>query len=168
MDNTTTGHGARTGGVHVALELRSPGEEDHTFKETDDIRLVGGSSRCSGLLQVKRQGAWRQEDDRGWDLKLADEVCRHLDCGSVVRASSSFQKPSWRINPSCINLKSRPRKCLTKRSSHLLTSLEITCSDSVRLVNGTSLCSGRLEVKSNQCGPQCVKMTLTSRCRGGL
>ncbi|XP_038551142.1 scavenger receptor cysteine-rich type 1 protein M130-like [Micropterus salmoides] len=126
------------------------GEEDHTFKETDDIRLVGGSSRCSGLLQVKRQGAWRQEDDRGWDLKLADEVCRHLDCGSVVRASSSFQKPSWRINPSCINLKSRPRKCLTKRSSHLLTSLEITCSDSVRLVNGTSLCSGRLEVKSNQ------------------
>ncbi|XP_045928809.1 scavenger receptor cysteine-rich type 1 protein M160-like [Micropterus dolomieu] len=125
-------------------------EEDHTFKETDDIRLVGGSSRCSGLLQVKRQGVWRQEDDRGWDLKLADEVCRQLDCGSVVRASSSFQKPSWRIKPSCINFKSRPRKCLTKRSSHLLTSLEISCSDSVRLVNGTSLCSGRLEVKSNQ------------------
>ncbi|XP_074517804.1 CD5 antigen-like [Sebastes fasciatus] len=28
--------------------------------------------------------------------------------------------------------------------------MNLTCSDSVRLVNGTSLCSGRLEVKTNQ------------------
>ncbi|XP_038548457.1 scavenger receptor cysteine-rich type 1 protein M130-like [Micropterus salmoides] len=126
-------------------------EEDDTFKEIDDIRLLGGSSRCSGLLQVKSQGVWREVDDRGWDLKLADEVCRQLDCGSAVQASSASPTSSspWSIPPSCLNSKSRLRKCLTKRSKTFSASLEIICSESVRLVNGTSLCSGRLEVKSN-------------------
>ncbi|XP_038549771.1 scavenger receptor cysteine-rich type 1 protein M160-like isoform X2 [Micropterus salmoides] len=127
-------------------------EEDHTLKETDNIRLVGGSSRCSGLLQLKRQGDWSEVDDRDWDLKLADEVCRQLDCGSVVQALSRLPESSfpWSIPPSCLNSKYRLRKCLTKRSTISANVLEIICSESVRLVKGTSLCSGRLEVKSNQ------------------
>ncbi|XP_035851740.1 scavenger receptor cysteine-rich type 1 protein M130-like isoform X2 [Sander lucioperca] len=120
-------------------------------QDIDDIRLFGGSSRCSGVLQVKRQGEWREVDDQNWDLKLADVVCRHLDCGSVVRASSKIDSdPFSSITPSCLESGPRLKKCLTKRSRIRVTSLEITCSDSVRLVNGTSLCSGRLEVKSNQ------------------
>ncbi|XP_039680553.1 scavenger receptor cysteine-rich type 1 protein M130-like isoform X2 [Perca fluviatilis] len=122
-------------------------------KDIDDIRLLGGSSRCSGVLQVKRQGEWAEVDDREWDLKLADVVCRHLDCGSVVQALSkrhSFSDPYSSITSSCLESGPRLKKCLTKRSRTWPTSLEIICSDSVRLVNGTSLCSGRLEVKSNQ------------------
>ncbi|XP_035851726.1 scavenger receptor cysteine-rich type 1 protein M130-like isoform X2 [Sander lucioperca] len=120
-------------------------------KDIDDIRLLGGSSHCSGALQVKRQGVWKEVDDDKWDLKLADVVCRHLDCGSVVRASSKIRSyPFSRIKPSCLESGTRLKKCLTKRSMIEATSLEIICSDSVRLVNGTSLCSGRLEVKSNQ------------------
>ncbi|XP_028429572.1 scavenger receptor cysteine-rich type 1 protein M160 isoform X2 [Perca flavescens] len=120
-------------------------------KDIDEMRLLGGSSRCSGVLQVKRQGEWAEVDDREWDLKLADVVCRHLDCGSVVRASSKRDSnPSSRITPSCLESGSRLKKCLTKRSWIISTSLEIICSDSVRLENGTSLCSGRLEVKSTQ------------------
>ncbi|XP_039680535.1 scavenger receptor cysteine-rich type 1 protein M130-like isoform X2 [Perca fluviatilis] len=122
-------------------------------KDIDDIRLLGGSSRCSGVLQVKRQGVWKEVDDNYWDLKLADVVCRHLDCGSVIQALSkihSYSDPYSSITPSCLESRSRLKKCLTKRSMLQATSLEIICSDSVRLVNGTSLCSGRLEVKSNQ------------------
>ncbi|XP_032396243.1 CD5 antigen-like [Etheostoma spectabile] len=117
-------------------------------EDIDDMRLMGGSSRCSGVLEVKRQGKWREVDDGDWDLKLADVVCRHLDCGSVVRASSKRRsKPSSRITPSCLESGPRLKKCLTKRYQVEATSLEIICSDSVRLVNGTSLCSGRLESK---------------------
>ncbi|XP_044059869.1 scavenger receptor cysteine-rich type 1 protein M130-like [Siniperca chuatsi] len=127
-------------------------EGNDNSEEMKDIHLVGGSSRCSGWLQVKHQGVWRKVNDRNWDLKLADEVCRHLDCGSVVRAVSRFDEYSslWSITPSCLDAESGLTKCLTKRSTTPQTSLEIICSDSVRLVNGNSLCSGRLEVKSNQ------------------
>ncbi|XP_037630441.1 LOW QUALITY PROTEIN: scavenger receptor cysteine-rich type 1 protein M160-like [Sebastes umbrosus] len=120
----------------------------------DAIRLVGGSRRCSGELDVKHQGVWRGVDHRYWDLKSADRVCRYLDCGSVVRTSSTTHpsSPSWTIPPSCLKSESRLKKCLEEWSPNLSfpTILVIICSDSVRLVNGKSLCSGRLEVKSNQ------------------
>ncbi|XP_074497107.1 scavenger receptor cysteine-rich type 1 protein M130-like isoform X1 [Sebastes fasciatus] len=135
----------------------SPGlqtEEHDAFKVFDDIRLVGGSSRCSGDLEVKHQRVWRGVDHRYWDLKSADRVCRYLDCGSVVRTSSTPRppSPSWTIPPSCLKSESRLTKWLEEWSPDLSfpTILVIICSDSVRLVNGKSLCSGRLEVKSNQ------------------
>ncbi|XP_032396114.1 scavenger receptor cysteine-rich type 1 protein M130 isoform X3 [Etheostoma spectabile] len=120
-------------------------------KDIGDMRLMGGSSRCSGVLRMKSQGVWRDVEDWSWNLKSADRICRHLDCGSVVQASTKRRsKPSSRIPPSCPESGPKLKKCLTKRSQVEATSLEIICSDSVRLVNGTSLCSGRLEVKSNQ------------------
>ncbi|XP_036974113.1 scavenger receptor cysteine-rich type 1 protein M130-like [Acanthopagrus latus] len=127
-------------------------DETGTSEEIDDIQLAGGSSRCSGELQVKSQGVWTEVDDRDWNLKLADAVCRHLDCGSVVEVLSinpTFLS-SWRIAPFCLNSGTELRKCFMKRSITPGTSLGIICSDSIRLVNGNSLCSGRLEVKSNQ------------------
>uniref|UniRef100_A0A671TTR9 SRCR domain-containing protein n=1 Tax=Sparus aurata TaxID=8175 RepID=A0A671TTR9_SPAAU len=42
--------------------------------EIHDIQLDGGSSRCSGDLQVKSQGVWTKVDDHDWNLKLADAV----------------------------------------------------------------------------------------------
>ncbi|XP_034720619.1 deleted in malignant brain tumors 1 protein [Etheostoma cragini] len=98
-------------------------------KDIDDIRLMGGSSRCSGVLEVKSQGEWREVGDSNWDLELADVVCRHLDCGSVVGASSKrHSNPSSRITPSCLESGPGLKKCLTKRSRVEATSLEIICS----------------------------------------
>ncbi|XP_034384802.1 scavenger receptor cysteine-rich type 1 protein M130-like [Cyclopterus lumpus] len=131
-------------------------DEQDTFKEITHVRLMGGSSPCSGVLQVKRKRSWTEVDDSNWDLKLADVVCRHLDCGSVVQTSSTSDQmgwrraPSWMLPPSCLESESRLRKCITKRSTIPRARLGIICSESVRLVNGTSLCSGRLEVKSDQ------------------
>lgn len=92
------------------------------------MRLEGGSSRCSGLLQVKRQGIWTEVLDHNWDLKLADVVCRQLDCGSAVQTLSKYWgSTQWRITPSCLKSESVMRKCLTKRSV-TSTSVEIICS----------------------------------------
>ncbi|XP_033986651.1 scavenger receptor cysteine-rich type 1 protein M130, partial [Trematomus bernacchii] len=122
---------------------------------SEPVRLVGGESRCAGDLEVK-QGEWRpvKGSNSLWTLETADVVCRDLDCGSAVslgEREESSKRSVWRIRPACVQSGSALRECaLSVSSSHFLT---VTCSDSVRLVNGTSLCSGRLEVKSNLSNP---------------
>ncbi|XP_070762197.1 scavenger receptor cysteine-rich type 1 protein M130-like [Enoplosus armatus] len=117
-----------------------------------DVRLVGGSSRCTGTLELKHEGEWRPVYDFNWSLKEAAVICRELDCGSVVSAgekkASSNRVYMWRMSSDCVQSGSVLRDCIRPSVSTVI--LELTCSDSVRLVNGTTLCSGRLEVRSNQ------------------
>ncbi|XP_068585941.1 scavenger receptor cysteine-rich type 1 protein M130-like [Cebidichthys violaceus] len=126
-----------------------------TCSDPDDVRLVGGASRCAGGLELKHHGDWKAVDnpDSTWDLKVAAVICRWLDCGSCIstgKRSHSSEQSVWWISSSCVRAKPALKECVTTGYEFSTTSLEITCSDSVRLVNGTGLCSGRLEVKSNQ------------------
>uniref|UniRef100_A0A8C9XLE2 SRCR domain-containing protein n=2 Tax=Sander lucioperca TaxID=283035 RepID=A0A8C9XLE2_SANLU len=74
-----------------------------------------------------------------------------LGCGFAfsTRRQTQIKRESWGITSDCNT--SSLLKCFTE-FTYSTTTIEITCSDSqtVRLVNGTSLCSGRLEVKSTQ------------------
>ncbi|XP_049909703.1 scavenger receptor cysteine-rich type 1 protein M160-like [Epinephelus moara] len=143
------------------LDCRSSGSDRNTcspgkavgLKCSEPVRLVGGDSHCAGTLEVKREGEWRPvtDYDSPWTLKTAGVACRDLDCGSAVsigEREESSDRPVWWIRSECVHSASALRECATPDSSSSV--LNLTCSDSVRLVNGTSLCSGRLEVKSNQ------------------
>lgn len=57
----------------------------------DDVRLVGGASRCAGILERRDGGDWRAVNVSlsEWNLTSAETVCRQLDCGSVL----SFRPP---------------------------------------------------------------------------
>ncbi|KAG7221200.1 hypothetical protein INR49_017461, partial [Caranx melampygus] len=117
---------------------------------SEPVRLVGGASRCAGELQLK-QDEWRPVDGYTWDSKLASAACRELGCGSVVSSLApvkSSQKHVWEIRSGCMKSGFTLRDCSRPRSTP--TIVELTCSDSIRLMDGTSLCSGRLEVKSSQ------------------
>uniref|UniRef100_A0A668U0F5 SRCR domain-containing protein n=1 Tax=Oreochromis aureus TaxID=47969 RepID=A0A668U0F5_OREAU len=120
-----------------------------TCSESDDVRLVGGASRCAGILELKHLGEWRPMYESGWTLKDAAPICEHLDCGSAVSLQETKPlKFGWRIKPDCVQSRSTLRECTA--SGYYNPIMNLTCSDSVRLLNGSSLCSGRLEVKSNQ------------------
>uniref|UniRef100_A0A3Q3LAF1 SRCR domain-containing protein n=1 Tax=Mastacembelus armatus TaxID=205130 RepID=A0A3Q3LAF1_9TELE len=117
---------------------------------SEPVRLVGGYSRCAGTLEVK-QGDWRPVDGNYWTLKTAAIACRELDCGSAVSVGwrqESSNRYVWSITSDCAQSGSALRGCV--RSEESSSFINLTCSDSVRLVNGTSLCSGRLKVKSKQ------------------
>ncbi|XP_071351013.1 uncharacterized protein [Trachinotus anak] len=117
---------------------------------SEPVRLVGGASRCAGTLEVN-QGEWRPVDGYYWTLKEAAVVCRDLDCGSAVstrRREQSSRRSVWWIRSECVQSGFTLRECSASDSSSSI--LELNCSDSVGLVDGTSLCSGRLEVKPHQ------------------
>uniref|UniRef100_UPI003AAC6C34 scavenger receptor cysteine-rich type 1 protein M130-like n=1 Tax=Centroberyx gerrardi TaxID=166262 RepID=UPI003AAC6C34 len=105
-----------------------------TCSESDDVRLVGGASRCAGGLEVKQHGDWKPVDDRfsDWRLKLAAVVCRQLDCGSAVsteRRNDSSKRSGWQIRPHCDGSESALRECvLLMKSSNISSSLELICS----------------------------------------
>ncbi|XP_033996898.1 CD5 antigen-like isoform X2 [Trematomus bernacchii] len=126
-------------------------EGEHTSTEPG-VRLVGGETRCAGDLEVEHQGKWRPVE--GYDslrtLKDAGVACRELDCGSAVSVgrNKSSWRYVWKIISNCVKSGSALRECAETFFSDYI--LNLTCSDSVRLLGGTGLCSGRLEVKSNQ------------------
>ncbi|KAI9548593.1 hypothetical protein NQZ68_007460 [Dissostichus eleginoides] len=136
----------------LSAGLQAEGTLNQTAALNESVRLVGGSSRCEGDLEVKYQGEWRPVDDyyRYWNLKAAEFACRELDCGSAVSVGQreSSWRPVWGISRDCLQYVSALRECAGSSSSDYL--LDLTCSDSVRLLGGTGLCSGRLEVNSDQ------------------
>uniref|UniRef100_A0A672YL08 SRCR domain-containing protein n=1 Tax=Sphaeramia orbicularis TaxID=375764 RepID=A0A672YL08_9TELE len=128
---------------------------DLTCTDPDDVRLVGGASRCNGTVQLKHHGEWRYMDNSyvtdPWTLKAADVICHRLDCGSAVSVRESrvsFRR--WSISPTCLLSTSTLTDCVKTDPRTGGTTLSLTCSDSVRLVHGSSRCSGRLEVRSDQ------------------
>uniref|UniRef100_A0AAX7TWD3 SRCR domain-containing protein n=2 Tax=Astatotilapia calliptera TaxID=8154 RepID=A0AAX7TWD3_ASTCA len=126
--------------------IQAYGKQDST--ESDDVRLVGGANHCGGTLQVKHLGEWKPLQFIDCTLKEAAVFCKHLDCGSAVSIEQSPQSSVWGVNSTCVQSGSALRNCVTTEG--FSSAVELTCSDSVRLLNGSSLCSGRLEVKSDQ------------------
>uniref|UniRef100_A0A3B5BCU0 SRCR domain-containing protein n=1 Tax=Stegastes partitus TaxID=144197 RepID=A0A3B5BCU0_9TELE len=120
--------------------------------ESGDIRLVGGDNRCEGTLEMKLE-EWRPVNVKDGTLKTADVFCQLLDCGSVVSVGQTMKtsdKPVWRIMSHCVEVQSPLRECMIPGSSSSVFNLIY----SVRLLSGSSLCSGILEVRSNQSNQQ--------------
>uniref|UniRef100_A0A8C6DKY5 SRCR domain-containing protein n=1 Tax=Moschus moschiferus TaxID=68415 RepID=A0A8C6DKY5_MOSMO len=135
-----------------------------------ELRLVGGSGRCSGRVEVRHQGAWGTVCDDLWDLNEAEVVCRQLGCGRAVSAlgKAHFGPGAGDIfldNLQCAGAERHLGQCVHSGwSEHncghhedaggtfLHTGIILLASEAwgdwpeLRLVGGSGRCSGRVEV----------------------
>uniref|UniRef100_A0A8C7HI81 SRCR domain-containing protein n=1 Tax=Oncorhynchus kisutch TaxID=8019 RepID=A0A8C7HI81_ONCKI len=97
-----------------------------TCSEPDDVRLVGGGSRCAGGVEWYDQGEWRTVGAADWKRRdVAAVVCRQLGCGSTV--SELLGNTTRGIRVSCSGFESSLREC--RRSYDLHPGLTVICSD---------------------------------------
>uniref|UniRef100_A0A8C9FWX7 Soluble scavenger receptor cysteine-rich domain-containing protein SSC5D n=1 Tax=Pavo cristatus TaxID=9049 RepID=A0A8C9FWX7_PAVCR len=131
------------------------------------LRLVNGSNRCSGRVEVLHNQQWGTVCDNGWDLNDAEVVCQQLGCGAAVSAPGSAHfgegfNPIWLEDVECTGMEGALSECRSRKGKPSKCNhgedAGVVCSDpmAVQLVNGPSRCAGRVEVlEQHQWGTVC-------------
>ncbi|XP_028456300.1 scavenger receptor cysteine-rich type 1 protein M130-like [Perca flavescens] len=126
----------------------------------DSVRLMNGTSLCSGRLEVKTNQRWSSVCD-DFDQQDAEVVCRELGCGppSVLQGAlyGEVDPPMRTKEFQCGGHESTLLDCRSSGSDRNTCSpgkaVGLTCSEPVRLVGGASRCAGTLEVKLGEWRP---------------
>lgn len=99
------------------------------FSEPDDVRLVGGGSRCAGGVERYDQGEWRTVGARDWE-DVAAVVCRQLGCGSTVSVLPGNNTSGFGID--CSGSESSLRECY--RRYNLYPGFTVICSGNNKIL----------------------------------
>ncbi|XP_042563216.1 deleted in malignant brain tumors 1 protein-like [Clupea harengus] len=141
-----------------ALNVNCSHDRDVGLVCSDPVRLVNGSSRCSGRVEVYHKGEWGTVCGSDWNEFNTEVVCKELGCGHNVDTmqKAEFGEGTGRVlmaEVACggweTRLKACPHKGLGKHTCQPHKSVGIICSEhrAPRLVNGSHQCSGRVEVE---------------------
>ncbi|XP_067433185.1 scavenger receptor cysteine-rich type 1 protein M130-like [Thunnus thynnus] len=135
-----------------------------TNSSLDSVRLVNGTTMCSGRLEVKFNQfnqSWSSVCEADFDQQDAEVVCSELSCGapSVLQGAlyGEVEAPIWTKEFQCGGHESALLDCGRSDSNRSTCSpgkaVGLTCSEPVRLVGGASRCAGTLEVKRTKWRP---------------
>ncbi|KAM6184361.1 antigen WC1.1-like [Sarcoramphus papa] len=123
------------------------------------VRLVHGTGRCAGRVELYYQGTWGTVCDDGWDLSDAAVVCHQLGCGGAVEAAGSarFGEGSgqiWLDGVNCSGAEAALWDCPAgpwgQHDCGHKEDAGVICSEFVALrLENSNGCSGRLQVFYN-------------------
>ncbi|GCB83128.1 hypothetical protein scyTo_0023414 [Scyliorhinus torazame] len=112
---------------------------------------------CSGRVEVYHKSVWGTVCDNGWNVNAASVVCRMLNCGQALSATKGAYygegtEDIWLDNVTCQGTElviaqcySNPAYCTHRKDAGVICSGPVP----IRLVNGSNMCTGRVEVYRN-------------------
>ncbi|XP_039391949.1 antigen WC1.1-like isoform X1 [Mauremys reevesii] len=123
-----------------------------------ELQLVGGDSACSGRVEVRHRDTWATICDAHFDLKAASVICKGLQCGTAVSIPGGAhfgkgQGPIWTEEFQCVGNESHhvycPRISYGNQTCSHANDASAICSrhTGFRLVNSSTVCSGRVEIQ---------------------
>ncbi|CAM2097436.1 unnamed protein product [Caretta caretta] len=123
-----------------------------------ELQLVGGDSACSGRVEVRHGDTWATICDAHFDLKAASVICNGLECGTAlsIPGGAHFREghgPIWTEEFQCVGNESHlvycPRISHGSQTCSHANDASVICSrlTGFRLVNGSTACSGRVEIQ---------------------
>uniref|UniRef100_A0A674GCR4 CD163 molecule n=1 Tax=Taeniopygia guttata TaxID=59729 RepID=A0A674GCR4_TAEGU len=144
------------------------------------MRLVNGTHRCAGRVELYHHGIWGTICDDNWDLSDANVVCKQLRCGHAIEAfvSAHYGEGSgqiWLDDVNCTGAESDlwtcPSRAWGQHNCQHKEDAGVLCSDflALRLVNGND-CAGRVEVFYNGtwgsvCSNRMSLLTAATMCK---
>ncbi|XP_065434794.1 antigen WC1.1-like [Chrysemys picta bellii] len=123
-----------------------------------ELQLDGGDNACSGRVEVRHGDIWATLCDAHFDLKAASVICNGLQCGTAlsIPGGAHFGEghgPIWTEEFQCVGNESHhvycPRISHGSQSCSHANDASAICSrlTGFRLVNGSTACSGRVEIQ---------------------
>ncbi|XP_029984067.1 scavenger receptor cysteine-rich type 1 protein M130-like [Sphaeramia orbicularis] len=122
------------------------------FAVSASIRLVNGTDRCSGRVEVYHDDQWLPALNFNWGMNEATVLCKEMNCGDPVQFSgSSSQVGDLRgYKVSCTGTESSLTQCTlteyVRTSSDHMNDASVVCSGIVKLAGGPNRCVGRVEL----------------------
>uniref|UniRef100_A0A8C5PNC7 SRCR domain-containing protein n=1 Tax=Leptobrachium leishanense TaxID=445787 RepID=A0A8C5PNC7_9ANUR len=115
------------------------------------FRLFGGSSPCQGTVQIRSQDAWLPVCNGSWSNNLTAVLCRDLRCGKPEAQTGSLQTQPVNqtfLTLTCSDNDSLKNCKISPMESDCSEPVSVYCTGSydLRLTDGVSRCSGRVEV----------------------
>uniref|UniRef100_A0A3B4BDF7 Soluble scavenger receptor cysteine-rich domain-containing protein SSC5D n=1 Tax=Periophthalmus magnuspinnatus TaxID=409849 RepID=A0A3B4BDF7_9GOBI len=119
------------------------------------VRLSNGQDRCSGRVEVLHGNKWGTVCDSDWNQNKAKAVCDLLECGHVMNVSTGRTYPAgvgpvFDASDACFHSVESVHQCsfngFPSSTCRHDKDIGIVCDSSIRLVNGTDRCSGRVEI----------------------
>ncbi|XP_041641966.1 scavenger receptor cysteine-rich type 1 protein M130-like isoform X2 [Cheilinus undulatus] len=136
------------------------------------MRLVGGETPCRGILEGQHNAEWRPLTSPWYSHEVGyPNVCEKIGCGNLISLSDNQlpnYHPMWMVTRTCYDDSSF---CTSWDGLHSNSNVAVSCTEGVRLVDGSNRCSGKLEVKSGQSWRPVCESFLTAEtvfvtCRG--
>ncbi|KAJ3606365.1 hypothetical protein NHX12_025886 [Muraenolepis orangiensis] len=120
-----------------------------------ELKLINGTDRCSGRVEVQHDGQWGTVCDDLWEMLDAWVVCKAMDCGSPLNAKSGAfygqgKGNVWLDDLQCLGNETSLKHCQhtdygDSNCGHS-EDAGVHCSMTIRLLDGRNHCSGRVEI----------------------